>query len=136
MPITNLAQFLFTPLGWDSIVCTGLLSSLRKNTESVSFRNHVCVCMYLCIHTPNQTKRLEQHCVPFLFFVFSERKNYSFSSQPANGYEHQSGNGFNHQDHNSQNADGLETNALPTPIANPQIVYTKVSRKPRSKAYL
>uniref|UniRef100_A0A668T4Z0 aldehyde dehydrogenase (NAD(+)) n=3 Tax=Oreochromis TaxID=8139 RepID=A0A668T4Z0_OREAU len=47
-------------------------------------------------------------------------------SQPANGYEHQSGNGFNHQDHNSQNADGLETNALPTPIANPQIVYTKV----------
>uniref|UniRef100_A0AAX7UIU9 Aldehyde dehydrogenase domain-containing protein n=1 Tax=Astatotilapia calliptera TaxID=8154 RepID=A0AAX7UIU9_ASTCA len=82
--------------------------------------------MYLCIHTPNQTKRLEQHCVPFLFFVFSERKNYSLSSQPANGYEHQSGNGFNHQDHNSQNADGLETNALPTPIANPQIVYTKV----------
>ncbi|XP_026043042.1 aldehyde dehydrogenase 1A1 isoform X2 [Maylandia zebra] len=56
----------------------------------------------------------------------TERKNYSLSSQPANGYEHQSGNGFNHQDHNSQNADGLETNALPTPIANPQIVYTKV----------
>uniref|UniRef100_I3JXA1 aldehyde dehydrogenase (NAD(+)) n=1 Tax=Oreochromis niloticus TaxID=8128 RepID=I3JXA1_ORENI len=56
----------------------------------------------------------------------TERKHYSLSSQPANGYEHQSGNGFNHQDHNSQNADGLETNALPTPIANPQIVYTKV----------
>ncbi|KAL3976078.1 deltex [Sarotherodon galilaeus] len=55
-----------------------------------------------------------------------ERKHYSLSSQPANGYEHQSGNGFNHQDHNSQNADGLDTNALPTPIANPQIVYTKV----------
>ncbi|CAI5650854.1 unnamed protein product [Oreochromis niloticus] len=56
----------------------------------------------------------------------TERKHYSLSSQPANGYEHQSGNGFNHQDHNSQNADGLETNALPTPIANPQIVHTKV----------
>lgn len=134
MPITNLAQFLFTPLGWDSIVCTGLLSSLSD--PNVSFRNHVCVYVSVYSHTPNQTKRLEQHCVPFLFFVFSERKNYSLSSQPANGYEHQSGNGFNHQDHNSQNADGLETNALPTPIANPQIVYTKVSCKPRSKAYL
>ncbi|XP_030593038.1 retinal dehydrogenase 1 [Archocentrus centrarchus] len=60
----------------------------------------------------------------------AERKHYSFSSQSGNGYEHQSGTGFNHrgpnQDRNSQFADGSEINALPTPVANPPIIYTKL----------
>uniref|UniRef100_A0AAQ5XA09 aldehyde dehydrogenase (NAD(+)) n=1 Tax=Amphiprion ocellaris TaxID=80972 RepID=A0AAQ5XA09_AMPOC len=59
----------------------------------------------------------------------TERKHASMNSQPRNGHE-QHANGCNHQgpnqEHRSQRVDGSRTKALPTPIPDPPILYTKL----------
>lgn len=60
-------------------------------------------------------------------FYFSEGKHADMN----NGHQQQPGNGCNHQgpnqSHKSQHVDGAETQALPMPIPDPPIQYTKVS---------
>uniref|UniRef100_A0A8C4GJL6 Aldehyde dehydrogenase 1 family member A1 n=1 Tax=Dicentrarchus labrax TaxID=13489 RepID=A0A8C4GJL6_DICLA len=52
------------------------------------------------------------------------------NSQPDSGHQQQAGNGCNHQglnqNHQPQPADGPETQALPMPIPDPPIQYTKL----------
>ncbi|XP_068994682.1 aldehyde dehydrogenase 1A1-like [Embiotoca jacksoni] len=58
----------------------------------------------------------------------AEGKHANMNSQPGNGHEQQSG--CNHQgsnqDHKPQHVDGSEMKALPTPIPDPPILYTKL----------
>ncbi|XP_008279045.1 retinal dehydrogenase 1-like isoform X1 [Stegastes partitus] len=60
----------------------------------------------------------------------TEVKHANMNSQASNGHEQQAGNGCNHQgpnqEHRSQRVDGSKTKALPTPIPDPQILYTKL----------
>ncbi|XP_035514390.1 retinal dehydrogenase 1-like isoform X1 [Morone saxatilis] len=60
----------------------------------------------------------------------AEGKHVNMNSQSDSGHQQQPGNGCNHQgpnqNHQPQPADGPETQALPTPIPDPHIQYTKL----------
>lgn len=79
-------------------------------------------------HTCTKTSHVDTGCH---FFSFSEGKHANMNSQPDNGHQQQSGNGCSRQgptqNRKPQPADGLETQALPMPIPDPPIQYTKVS---------
>lgn len=80
------------------------------------------------------------HWLPFV--SFSEGKHVNMNSQPDNDHQQQSDNGCNHQipnqNHKSEHGDRPGMQALPMPVPDPPIQYTKVSciQESRVKANL
>lgn len=80
-------------------------------------------------------KCLGGHWLPFVSFL--DGKHANMDSQSDNGNQQQSGNGCDHQgpnqNHASQHVERPEMQALPMPVQDPPIQYTKVSCTQQSR---